>query len=215
MRFLCSLFFAPVLFAAPITNPVLTLSNLQSSSQLSIDPDYGMFFGFTFSDPLYDPNDASHIYIPLGGGARLGSNPVTAQSIHAEASADFAVPGYRVTSIMLLGQVAGDGSGVLQQYGISSPCSAFVDSGGYGRICTLPEGGVVSGAFTATLDMRSDLKATFQLPGEGSGYIPDLGTVTNPRLMLTVIHNPEPVTMLLIATGLIGIGVIGRKRVNL
>lgn len=189
------------IFAAPI-QPTLTLSNFQSSAQLSELPT-GFFYGFAFSpDVRYDSADPLTAYVSIGKGAYVWATPAAAQSVHAEASVVFDVPGYRVTRIFTLGSVASDGASASGDFAISSPCQAYSH-----RICALPEGGTSSGTIVASMDMFTTTPPAFPLPDGGSTYLASGAHVFNPTLQLTLVHNPEPASLGLIAVGIVFLAV--------
>lgn len=192
---------APIL-ASTVPSPI-DFFNFQSTAFVLLNDGYGMFGGFEFSTAyMWDDASGTKITLPLGGTSYLRSNP-NVQSISAQASVEFSDPGYRVIAVELSGTAVDDGTSAGESFGISQPCSLSVSgSASYGnKSCQLVQGGLVSGRITAWMNMYSDSR-TFRS---------DMGQISSPAITLTVIHNPEPVTMLLIATGLIGIGLMGRK----
>lgn len=199
------LFLLAVGLQAAVIQPNLVLSNSQFSSQTSELPT-GVFFGFEFGQPTYEGLTVS---LPIGAGGRLNSNATAAQFIHALASVDFSIEGYRITRIALVGGLADD-EGAAQYFGLTSPCSVVAASYNHSLgACNFADG-LQSGTFNAYMNMRSDLERTFQTPNGGTAYYSDLGMIGAPRLRLDLapvveaaaVANPEPGSLALFGIGL-------------
>jgi PEP-CTERM motif len=195
-----------LLAAASAQASIVNLSNFQSSADVSMNG-YGTFNGFSFSTVTMGVGNYGGEIIAvltLGDGGELSSNRV-AQRISAQASVDFASPGYLVTRIYLGGWATDNGVAASESWGVTSPCTAAIwGSESYGsRIC-VPDGGIESGTITAWMHMSSD--------ADNRTNTRDHGFITYPQIQLTLVPNPEPGTMLLIGGALIGLGLIRRKR---
>lgn len=204
MKFSLTLFVVAPLVAAPITTATVNLSNLQSTATISTVSGYSTFTDFAFTQAFISDDPLGiQISLPLGSGGYLRSNP-TSQSIYAQTSVDFSVPGYKLLRIDLIGSAIDDGASAGEAFGMSAPCTLSISgSASYGnRTCTIPGGGASSGTITAWLRMYSDSRI----------YHSDSGRIGNPAISMTMIHNPEPASFVLIGLGLIGIWAVGQRR---